>query len=326
MNDKFPISNIEDLLAKLGNNCKLFAKLDLKEDYYQIRLATESRPLTTIITHMGTCMYIRLPFGIKTAPSAFQRLIERILSGIKGVLVYLDDILVTAKNKRDLFHKLNLVQQRFKTYNVLINKEKSVFKADKLQWLGYEILAQGIRPETGKVSQILELKSPRTVKEVRQILGIINYYAKFIRELADKAAPLYALLKKGSKFSWAENESKALAAIKQLISRRECLKPFDTDSKCRVVLKIDASELEMGAVLEQEDSSGIMRPVLYWLSKYRSYEQNYSTVEKETLAIICATNRLRKYLLGRKFSLYTAYRPLEMLLSQTTCKRIIARV
>ena len=109
MNDKFPIPNIEDLLAKLGNNCKLFAKLDLKEDYYQIRLATESRPLTTIITHMGTYMYTRLPFGIKTAPSAFQRLIERILSGTKGVLVYLDDILVAAKNKRDLFHRLNLV-------------------------------------------------------------------------------------------------------------------------------------------------------------------------------------------------------------------------
>ena len=109
MNDKFPIPNIEDLLAKFGNNCQLFLKLDLKEAYHQIRLAPESRPLTTIITHMGTCMYIRLSFGIKTAPSAFQRLIERILSGIKGVLVYLDDILVAAKNKRDLFHRLNLV-------------------------------------------------------------------------------------------------------------------------------------------------------------------------------------------------------------------------
>ena len=161
---------------------------------------------------------------------------------------------------------------------------------------------------------------------MRQILGIINYYAKFIRELADKAAPLYALLKKGSKFSWVENESKALAAVKQLISRRECLKPFDTDSERRVVLKTDASELEMGAVLEQEDSSGIMRPVLYWLSKYRFYEQNHSTVEKETLALVCATNRLRKYLLGQNFSLYADHRPLETLLSQTTCKRTITRV
>ena len=144
----------------------------------------------------------------------------------------------------------------------------------------------GIQPTKEKVEIIENLKKPKDLKGVRQVLGVINYYAKFILNLASIASPLYKLLQKNQKFKFTEIEEASLNKIKMAISQRNILKPFNTDSQRKLILKTDGSEEGMGAVLEQEQADGKIWPILYWSSKFRKDEQNYCILEKEALAIV----------------------------------------
>ena len=137
--------------------------------------------------------------------------------------------------------------------------------------------------------------------------------------------PITRLLQKGVPFEWSAKQQIALDKIKTDISKQEALGPFETSSTRKVVFKCDACKDGMGTVIEQEQPNG-QRPVLYWSSQFRAYEQNYSISEKEALACVTAVTRLRKYLLGCRFILQTDNRPLKTLLSQTKARRTIARI
>ena len=254
--DKYYIPNIEDLMAKLGESSKCFAKIDLKSAYHQIALDDESQLLTTIVTHMGTFKYTRMPFGVESAPSAFQRIINQIIGNREGVICYLDDILVAAHNETKLKTRVTSLLKTLETCNISINEEKSILSSRKIEWLGYEISRQGIRATGEKTDYISKIKVPTCTKEVRQTLGIINYYAKFVPNLAKIASPLYNLLQKNRKFKWGSNEDDALKQIKNIIKERKILKPFNTSLKRKVILKTDAYDEGMGAVLKQEQEDG----------------------------------------------------------------------
>ena len=219
-----------------------------------------------------------------------------------------------------------MVRQRLHDRNIKINEEKSVGECDRVEWLGYEISKHGIKPTVDKTMIISAIRAPANVKQVRQLLGVINYYSRFIKNMASILSPIHALLKKNVRFRWNKAEDNALRSIKVEIEKRAPLAPFQTSSSRRVVLKCDACETGMGAVLEQEQESGHLKPVLYWSSKFRDYEANYSIGEKEALACVAAVTKLRKYLLGRHFVLQTDHRSLETLLSQSKVRRTSARV
>ena len=127
---------MEDLLAKLGKENNFFAKIDLESAYHQIKLDKGSQPLTTIITHLGTFQYTRMPFGVKSAPSAFQRIINNVLNDQSNILCYLDDILVSAKSKLELSRRLKRLMDVLHKHNIQINKEKSTFCTKQTEWLG----------------------------------------------------------------------------------------------------------------------------------------------------------------------------------------------
>ena len=157
-------------------------------------------------------------------------------------------------------------------------------------------------------------------------MGVINYYGRFIDNQADKAKPIYDLLKEKKKWAWNLPEQRALNKVKEAITRRDALAPFETSSKRAVRVTCYASEVGMGAVLEQEQEDCIFKPVLYWSSQFRKYEANYSIAEKEALACVAATQKLRKYLLGRSFILRTDHKALVTLLSQVLSKRTESRI
>ena len=133
-----------------------------------------------------------------------------------------------------------------------------------------------MKPSSSKSEKIRGLKAPRSAKELRQLLGIVNYYMKYIPRMAMLAEPLHALLKKGRSWRWGPAQQKGLDQIKREIGRDETLAPFETNGKVRTYLTTDASENGIGAVLEQEQANGEIKPVVYWSSKLRSYEKNYS--------------------------------------------------
>ena len=326
LDDKYPLPSTEALLASLGSGNKYFAKIDLQSAYHQISIDDKSQELTTIITHYGTFKYTRMPFGIKSAPSAFQRIMNQVLSGLEKVLVYLDDILIAASSKNELEQRIKVVLDRLDSKRIKINRDKSELCTTQVDWLGYEISSEGIKPSSIKADAIQELRAPKTVKEVRQVLGVINYYRKFIERMAIVAKPIYELLKKDSIFVWSKQCCKAFDEIKLMIRRREALVLFNTDSNRKVVLKTDACDDGMGAVLEQEQANGDYKPVIYWSSQFRKYEKNYSVGGKEALACVSAILNFQNYLLGRHFTLLMDHRALVTLMSQSTIKRTNARV
>ena len=323
--DKYPLPNIEDLLASIGPNNKFFSKLDLQAAYHQIKLTKESQALTTIVTPMGTYKYTRMPYGIKSAPSAFQRIMTDMLRDHTGVLCYMDDILIAASDRETLKERLHKVRTTLNNYKIVVNEDKSVSECEQVEWLGYQISKAGIRPSKEKTLAIEKLQIPKTVKEVRQIMGVVNYYSKFVQNFAAIADPIHQLLKKNVKFGWTVDRQQSFDKIKEEICKRTALAPFQTNKR-KVVLKCDACDTGLGAVLEQQQPNGVMAPVVFWSSKFRSYESNYSIGEKEALACVAATSKFRKYLLGRHFILQTDHRALQTLLSQTSNKRTMARV
>ena len=200
---------IEDLLAELGAGNKFFAKIDLQATYNQVKLTRSSQPLTTIVTHVGTFMYTVMPFGVKTAPSAFQRIMKNSLVGCSKTLCYLDDILVAGSSVAELKFNLNKVKQKLKDKNILINEDKSVNLSEEISWLGYHISEVGIKPDPDKAMKIQEWKTPKSVPELRHQLGMVNYYQRYIPKMATISEPRHRLLRKGVKWTWGRTEEKS---------------------------------------------------------------------------------------------------------------------
>ena len=138
----------------------MFDKLDLEAAYHQVLLAKECRPLTTIATHLGTFMYTQMPFGIKSAPIAFYRIMRELLHSYTGTLCYIDDILIAAKDKEELRERVKAVRYVLNKANVQINGGKSMDESPEVEWLGYELSAEGIKPTKGKTDMIQALRAP----------------------------------------------------------------------------------------------------------------------------------------------------------------------
>ena len=159
-------------------------------------LEPDSRKYATINTHKGLYQYQRLPFGIASAPAVFQEIMEKILQGIPGVVVYIDDILVSGKNEEEHLDSLEEVLGRLEEYGLRLKRGKCLLMQDSVEYLGYRVDKRGLHAMPSKVAAVLEAPEPKSVPELRAFLGLVNYYGKFIRQLATLAQPLNRLLGK----------------------------------------------------------------------------------------------------------------------------------
>ena len=192
--DKYPLPRIEDLFASLsGGTC--FSKLDLSHAYQQIELEEESREYTIINTHKGLFRYNRLPFGIASAPSIFQRVMDTLLQGIPGVCVYIDDILVAGSTEEEHLARLSEVLKRLAESGMRLKQEKCSFLLSSVEYLGHTISKEGLKTSDSKVKAISNAQAPSNVSELRSFIGLVNYYGKFLPDLATTLTPLYDLLR-----------------------------------------------------------------------------------------------------------------------------------
>ena len=173
--DKYPLPRIDELFTNLSGG-KHFSKLDLSQAYHQIELDEASSTLATVNTHCGLFRYNRLPYGVSSAVSLFQRVIDNLLKGIPGVCVYLDDILVTGRDDAEHLTNLHSVLKKLSDSGLKLAKDKCHFLLPSVKYLGFRVTQEGIQPTGEKVRAIKEAKAPRNVQELRSFIGLVNYY------------------------------------------------------------------------------------------------------------------------------------------------------
>ena len=169
------------------------------------------------MTHKGLFQYNRLPFGVASAPAIFQRTMETLLRDLKGVSVYLDDILVTGSTIEEHVQNLDAVLDCLEKAGLRLNRSKCSFLKPHIEYLGHVIDDKGLHPTDEKVAAIRDAPTPKNTTQLRSFLGIINYYSKFLPNLATKLTPLYNLLCKNTKWKWTPKHEAAFQLAKEAL-------------------------------------------------------------------------------------------------------------
>ena len=195
-----------------------FTKLDLSQAYQQVELDDDSKAYTVINTHCGLFRFNYLPFGVSSAPAIFQRTMECLLNGIPQVIVYLDDILITGRTKKEHLHNLQLVLQWLSTARLRLKQEKCEFLVPSISYLGHKIDSQGLHPLPDKIDAIVNAARPKSLTELKAFLGLLNYYGKFIPNLSSVLHPLYELLHLNCKWNWTSAQEKPFVTAKSLLT------------------------------------------------------------------------------------------------------------
>jgi hypothetical protein len=311
--DKYPIPNINDVLDKLGN-CQYFSTLDLASGFYQVEMEPSDIPKTAFNVENGHYEFLRMPMGLKNSPSTFQRVMDNVLKDLQNVicLVYLDDIIVFSTSLQEHMINLEKVFQKLRESNFKIQMDKSEFLKLETAYLGHVITREGIKPNPEKIVAIQKYPIPKTPKEIKQFLGLIGYYRKFIPDFSRVTKPFTQCLKKGKKITFDAEYNNCFEQCKQLLTNDPILQYPDFSKE--FILTTDASNVALGAILSQ-GTIGADKPVCYASRTLNDSELNYSTIEKELLAIVWATKYFRPYLFGRKFKVVTDHKPLQWVMN-----------
>lgn len=320
--DRYPIPEINEVLSNLGSS-KYFTVLDLKSGFHQIPLRQCDIEKTAFSVNNGKYEFTRLPFGLKNAPSIFQRALDDILREHIGVrcYVYIDDIIVFGTSEDEHLKNLELVFKTLEQANMKVQADKCEFLKESVEFLGFIVSRNGITTNPKKVEAINNFPTPRTLKELRSFLGLAGYYRRFIRDYAKLASPLTSLLRneKGRvsknvsskvKIDLDNNALEAFSKIKKSLTSRDVMLSFPDFDK-EFELTTDASQYAIGAVLAQDG-----KPITFLSRTLSKTEERYATNEKEMLAIIWSLNSLRNYLYGsKKVKILTDHQPLTFALS-----------
>ena len=305
----YPLPTIEEVATRLSK-ARVFSVLDAKNGFWQVQLDSESSYLTTFNTPFGRYRWLRLPFGIKTAPEEYQRRIHESLQNLNGIEDIVDDILCVGEG--DTYesavedHDKNLIAllERCREKNIKLNPKKLQLSKQEVPYIGHLLTPDGLKPDPNKVKAILEMPTPTEKQSLQRLLGMITYLAKFLPNLSDVTEPLRRLLDRDVEWHWDHEHENALTQVKQLITREPVLRYFD--DKKEVTLQCDASESGLGATIMQEG-----QPVAFSSRALSNTEKNYAQIEKELLSIVHGCTRFDQYVYGREVTVQTDHKPLE---------------
>lgn len=290
--NSYTLPRIDDLLDRL-QGAQYFTSLDMMDAYYQIPLHPDDIPSTAFNTPIGHYEFRVLSFGLANAPAIFQAEMNKLFADCrKFVMVYLDDICIFSRTQEEHLKHLDTVLGIIAKAGKYLKLKKCRFMHQDLAYLGHIVDAHGVHPDPSKVKAVQDWPRPRNVKDVRQFLGLANYFRRFIHKYANIASPLYRLTQNDAKWQWRDEvEQQAFTELKQALVSAPVLALPDFTKPFEVI--VDASNFAIGGVLLQDG-----RPVAFESCKLSSAEMNYTTTEREMLAVVHCCKIWRCYLEG----------------------------
>lgn len=322
--DEFPLPVMEDLIDKLVN-AKVYSVLDLKNGFFHLKVSEESIQYTSFVSHHGQFEFLRAPFGLSVCPKYFMRFISIIFRDLiaQGIIVvFIDDILIPAKDEVQALERLKQVLAVASEYGLQINWNKANLICREIEYLGHKISNGEVRPSSDKTDAVVRYPEPRNVKQLHSFVGLISYFRKYIQNYALIAKPLTDLLKKDAIFQFNDVQRQAFQMLKQKLATPPVLKIFNPQLKTE--LHTDASAVALSAILMQQHDTGL-HPVHYMSRKTSEVQSRYSSYELEALAIIEGLRKFRHYLFGLKFKIITDCRAFELTLRKRDLTPKIAR-
>ena len=311
--DAYPMPRVEEMFESIGSSA-VISTLDLAKGYWQIPMAADSREKTAFVTPFGLYEFNVMPFGLHNAPATFQRMMNYVLRDCQEFSkAYIDDVVIFSKNWEEHLEHLWRVFSQLQQAGLTAKLKKCYFGGNQVHYLGHVIGGGRVQPEPGKIKAVQDYPRPVTKKDIRAFLGLVGYYRRFIPNFASIAVPLTDLTKKRQpqQVEWNDAQEAAFKKLQSLLITTPILavanpaKPY--------TLQTDASDKGLGAVLSQTDEGGDEHPVAYASRKLLPREVNYSTIEKECLAIVWALQFFHTYLYGQTFVIQTDHRPLAWL-------------
>jgi hypothetical protein len=299
----YPIPKIQDMLHKL-EGFMYATSLDLNMGYYHIKLDPDAQQYCTIITQWGCLSYLRMPMGVSSSADIFQERMTELMRGLDFVRSYIDDLLIVSKNSFiDHLTKTEEVLRRIRQAGLKINAKKSFFAKSELEYLGYWVTRKGIQPMPKKVDAILHLEEPKTRKQLRAFIGMVNFYRDMWRHRSHVLAPLTKLTSINIPWKWGEEQSKAFQEAKKILSK-EVLLTFPVFDK-PFTIHTDASHRQLGAVISQDN-----HPIAFYSRKLNEAQTRYTTTERELLSIVETLKEFRMILLGHKIIVWSDHKNL----------------
>ena len=322
--DDYPMPHVTEILQQLGGN-KVFSTLDCNAGFHSLAIDENDIPKLAFSTVFGKYTFVRLPFGLRNAPSAFQRVMDNVLCSktYKTLFVYMDDIIIFTKTLEEHIKELEEIFMLLYKNGLRLKPSKCCFAKTHLEYLGHVVSAEGIHPNEQKIKALRDFPSPICVSDVQSFMGLVNYYRKFINKCAEYSIPLNKLLRKDTKFEWTPECETSFNYFKSVLISDAVLVHPDPDK--RFYLAVDASDYSCGGVLQQKDDEGNFRPVWYISRSLSGHEQNYTTTEKELLAMIYCILQCKCLLYGKAFTVYTDHVALKWMFSLKAPSQRICR-
>ncbi|GJR07572.1 reverse transcriptase domain-containing protein [Tanacetum coccineum] len=321
--DHFPLPFMDQMLERLAGN-EYYCFLDGFSGYFQIPIDPRDQEKTTFTCPYGTFAYRRMPFGLCNAPGTFQRCMLAIFHDMveKTMEVFMDDFSVFGNSFQNCLSRLDHMLQRCEDTNLSLNWEKSHFMVKEGIVLGHKISKKGIEVDKAKIDVIAKLPHPTTVKGIRSFLGHAGFYRRFIQDFSKISRPMTHLLEKNTPFIFSDDCIRAFQTLKDRLTEAPILIAPNWDLPFE--LMCDASDFAIGAVLGQRHEKHF-RPIHYASKTLIEAQTNYTTTEKELLAIVYAFEKFRSYLIMNKSIVHTDHSALKYLFAKKDAKARLLR-
>ena len=312
--NRWPLPHIRTVLEHLSGS-RYFSVMDCRSGFWQLRLTDDSRSMTAFSCRGRQYEWKRLPMGLSVAPGLFQSVMMKVFDEyvFKGIICYVDDILIYSKTKDEHFKLLAKAFARLKEAGVKLHPEKSLFGQTSVEYLGYEIGSFGYKPLKSKIDAILGMTRPNTKTELKSFIGSITFYTQSLPLLQYTLAPLHAISGSTEKFIWGTEQEEAFEKAKAILQGCCPLAFPSNDERDTIYLTTDASDIGYGGVLSEKQANGTEKPLGYFSGTFKAAEKNWQIREKELYSLFFGCNYFYGQLIGRSFTWRTDNKSLSTL-------------